>query len=50
MFWTMGCFPADRERITAVLSRRSLGFLPEGIAGIFDGANRWASAVDNLGR
>ncbi len=42
MFLATGCIPADRESITAGLRRRSLGFLPEGIAGIFNGANRWA--------
>ena len=42
VFLMAGCFPADRESITAGLQQRSLGFLPEGIAGIFNGANRCA--------
>ena len=42
MFRWMDCFPADRAAITARLATRSVGFLPEGIAGIFQGANMCA--------
>ena len=48
MFWMTGCIPADRERITAELTVCSLGFLPEGIAGIFYGANRCAANQAHL--
>lgn len=39
IFGWMGCFPADRAAISARLAVNSVGFLPEGIAGIFQGAN-----------
>ena len=42
IFGWMGCFPADRAAISARLATSSVGFLPEGIAGIFNGANMYA--------
>jgi hypothetical protein len=44
MYSWMGCYEADRATIAAVLkSGRSIGVVPEGIAGIFLGANRWSN-------
>jgi len=42
IFRWMGCIAADRRTIEGALARGSLGIIPEGVAGIFQGANRCA--------
>lgn len=36
----MGCHQAGRQNLVGMLQRRSVGIIPEGIAGLFRGANR----------
>jgi 2-acylglycerol O-acyltransferase 2 len=36
----MGCYQAGRQNMVNLLQRRSVGLIPEGIAGVFRGANR----------
>lgn len=36
----MGCYQAGRQNLINLLQRRSVGLIPEGIAGVFNGANR----------
>lgn len=45
MSW-MGVVSADKQTMLDILAKGSGGALPEGIAGIFTGAARLASAVD----
>lgn len=42
----MGCHPAGRASMVAMLRRRSVGIIPEGIAGLFRGASRWLGPQD----
>lgn len=37
----MGCQQAGRQNLVGMLRRRSVGIIPEGIAGLFRGASRW---------
>ena len=41
----MGTFPANRAAIIERLATSSVAFLPEGVAGIFQGANMCVFAV-----
>lgn len=36
----MGCHQAGRQNLVGMLTQRSVGIIPEGIAGLFRGANR----------
>ena len=45
LFRWMGTFPANRSAINKRLATGSVAFLPEGVAGIFQGANMCVFAV-----
>lgn len=45
MFGWMNCYPADRKVVMRLLKYSSVGLIPEGVAGIFQGANRDKEAI-----